>query len=81
MSRDELSRLVGDVMANPGMMEVAMTINHKSAMESYISAQGYDLTKDELLEVWIMTAKVMAGHAQPMTEAHARIDRARGAQA
>lgn len=81
MSRDELSRLVGDVMANPGMMEVAMTIKDRTAMESYISAQGYDLTKAEMLELWSMTSKVMAGHAQPMAEAKGRIAWAKGAQA
>lgn len=81
MSREELSRLVGDVMTNPSMIEEAMTIKDQPAMEEYIVNKGYDLTRDEMHEVWNMTAKVMAGHAQPMAEARARIDRAKGARA
>jgi len=78
MSRDELSRLVGDVMSNPAMISEAMTIKDQTQMENYISSKGYELTKDEMLEVWSMTAKVMAGHAQPMSDAEARIAQAKG---
>ncbi len=78
MSRDELSRLVGDVMSNPTMVSEAMSIKDQAAMEEYISSKGYELTKDEMIEVWSMTAKVIAGHAQPMKEAEARIAHARG---
>lgn len=77
MSRDEVSRLVGDVMSNPAMTEEAANIRDQAAMEAYITRKGYDLTKDEMLEVWAMTAKVMAGHTQPMSEAEARIARAK----
>ncbi len=79
MSRDEVSRLVGDIMSNPTMITEAMNIKDQATMESYISSKGYELTKDEMLEVWSMTAKVMAGHAQPMAEAEARIAQAKGA--
>ena len=79
MSRDELSRLVGDVMRNPSMIQEAMTIKDQAAMEGYIMKNGYDLTKNEMIEVWNMTAKVMAGHAQPMATAQTRISRAKGA--
>lgn len=79
MSRDEVSRLVGDVMGNPAMMTEAMSITDQTAMEQYITSKGYELTKEEMIEVWSMAAKVMAGHAQPMSEADARIARAKGA--
>lgn len=78
MSRDELSRLVGDVTSNPTMAAEAMTLTDQKSMEQYITRKGYDLTKEEMVEVWAMTAKVMAGHAQPMAEAEARIAHARG---
>lgn len=79
MSRDEISRLVADVMNNPAMAAEAMTISDQAAMEDYITRKGYDLTKEEMVEVWAMTAKVMAGHSQPMAEAEARIAHARSA--
>lgn len=77
MSRDELSRLVGDVMSNPAMIAEAANIQDQAAMEAYITSKGYELTKDEMLEVWSMTAKVMAGRTQPMAEAEARIAQAK----
>lgn len=73
MSRDEISRLVEDVMGNPVMMQEAMAIQDQSAMETYIADKGYDLTKDEMLEVWNLAAKVLAGHNMPMAEAEAQI--------
>jgi len=73
MSRDELSRLVGDVMGNSTMIQEAMTIQDQATMEGYITSKGYDLTKDEMLEVWSMTAKVMAGHSMPMTDVQSNI--------
>jgi len=73
MSRDELNRLVGDVMGNPALVQEAMTIQDQATMESYISSKGYDLTKDEMFEVWSMTAKVMAGHSMPMADVQANI--------
>lgn len=79
MSRDELSRLVGDVIADPSMIAEAMTIKDQAAMEDYISSRGYELTKDEMIEVWSMTAKVMAGHSQPMSVAQQRINSAKRA--
>lgn len=74
MSRDELSRLVGDVMSNPAMVAEASTIQDQATMESYIRSKGYNLTKDEMLEVWTMTAKVMAGHDAPMADVQASIN-------
>ncbi|QJB55547.1 Nif11 family protein [Pseudodesulfovibrio sp. zrk46] len=78
MSKEELSRLVSDVMSNPAMIAEAMSITDQAAMEAYITSKGYDLTKDEMLEVWAMAAKVMAGHAQPMEATEALIDEAKG---
>jgi hypothetical protein len=66
MSSDELSRLVNDVMTDPAMVAEAMTITDQPAMEAYITGKGYDLTPEEMDEVWAMTAKVLAGHAHPM---------------
>jgi len=60
MSQDEVTRLVNDVMSNPDMAAEAMTIADKDAMEAYITEKGYDLTKDEMGEVWTMASKVMA---------------------
>lgn len=74
MSRDEVSRLVGDVMSDPSMIAEASSIQDQQAMESYISSKGYELTKDEMLEVWTMTAKVMAGHSAPMADVQASIN-------
>lgn len=77
MSSSELSRLVGDVMSNPAMIQEAASIQDQQAMEQYIQAKGYDLTKDEMFEVWSMTAKVMAGHTQPLAMAQTRIEHAK----
>lgn len=74
MSRDEISRLVGDVMSDPALIQEAMTIQDQHGLEQYISDRGYDLTKNEIVEVWAMTAKVMAGHSMPMSETQARIN-------
>lgn len=74
MSRDEISRLVGDIMSDPAMIKEAATIENQTAMERYIASKGYDLTKDEMLEVWSMTAKVMAGHSAPMADVRASIN-------
>jgi len=77
MSRDELSRMVGDVMDCPTMIREAAAIRDRETMETYIESKGYDLTRDEILEVWSMTAKVMAGHSEPMDTARSRIEEAR----
>ncbi|MBC15916.1 protein of unknown function [Pseudodesulfovibrio profundus] len=68
MSKEEVSRLVDDVMSNPAMLAEAMQLASREDMESFITAKGYDLTKDEMGDVWEMASKVMAGHAQPMSE-------------
>lgn len=69
MSSDELSRLITDVMSNPAMVAEAMAITEQPAMEAYITSKGYDLTKEEMNEVWAMASNVMVGHMQPMTMA------------
>jgi len=73
MSKNELSRLVGDAMSNSTMIAEAMTIQDQQGMEEYITSKGYALTEEEMLEVWSMTAKVMTGHDEPMSAAEARI--------
>ncbi len=61
MSQEEVARLVNDVMSKPDMQAEAMNIADQAGMEAFITAKGYDLTKDEMGEVWEMAAKVMAG--------------------
>jgi len=74
MSKEEVSRLVDDVMSNPAMLAEAMQLASREDMESFITAKGYDLTKDEMGDVWEMASKVMAGHAQPMSETQKLIE-------
>ncbi len=74
MSKDELSRLVNDVMSNPAMLSEAMTLTDQASMETYINSKGYGLSRDEMLEVWTMAAKVLAGHTMAMAEANRRIE-------
>ncbi len=69
MSSDELSRLINDVMSNPAMVAEAATITEQPAMEAYIRGKGYDLTQEEMNEVWAMASNVMVGNIQPMTMA------------
>ena len=78
MSSDELSRLVNDVMTDPAMVAEAMTIKDQAAMEAYITDKGYGLTRQEMVEVWEMTAKVMAGHSLPMGTTEELIRSAKG---
>ena len=54
-----MDRLVGDVMGSPLMMAEAMTIKNQNDMKEYIQAKGYELTENEMLEVWKMASKVM----------------------
>ena len=68
MSQDEVSRLVNDVMSKPDMLTEAMAIKDQEAMEAFIVSKGYDLTKDEMVDVWAMAAKVMGGRAAPLSE-------------
>ncbi len=74
MSQEEVSRLINDVMADQAMLAEAMTIKDQAGMEAFITARGYDLTRDEMAEVWAMAAKIMAGHAEPMSATEERIN-------
>jgi hypothetical protein len=65
MSRSELSRLTHDVMTDPDMIDEAMAITDRAAMEAFIAARGYTLTSGELDEVWTLVAQFLTG--QPMT--------------
>lgn len=77
MSREEVSRLVGDVISDPALLQEAATIQDQAAMERYITAKGYELTREEMVEVWSMTAKVMAGHSAPMADVQASLNTVR----
>lgn len=74
MSQDEVNRLVNDVMSDSAIQAEAMTVQDQAAMEAFITAKGYNLTKAEIADVWTMAAKVIAAHAEPMDAAKARIN-------
>jgi len=74
MSRDEISRLMGDTLSNPDMIREAMTIKDRSALESYIRDRGYDLSSEEMNEVWELASKVLGGSAEPSSAARWRLD-------
>lgn len=61
MSQQEKDRLISDVMGNPMMIAEAMLIKDQAGMEAFIEKKGYDLTKEEMGEVWLMASKAMAG--------------------
>ncbi|XXJ21184.1 hypothetical protein ACR42D_16940 [Desulfovibrio caledoniensis] len=61
MSRDELSRLVGDALADPDLIREAMTLRDRPALESFVRGRGYALSPDEMDEVWELARKVLGG--------------------
>ena len=61
MSRDELSRLMGDALADPDLIREAMTLKDRPALESFVRGRGYALTSDEMDEVWELARKVLGG--------------------
>ncbi|BCS88514.1 Nif11-like leader peptide family natural product precursor [Pseudodesulfovibrio sediminis] len=61
MSQDEITRLVNDVMSDPTMAAEAMSIGDQAAMEAYITSKGYDLTEEEMTQVWAMATQFMTG--------------------
>lgn len=65
MSRDELSRLIGDALADPDMIREAMNIKDRPSMDAYVLGKGYSLTPEELDEVWELSARVLSGSAEP----------------
>lgn len=58
MSRNELSRLIGDALADQEMIREAMTFRDRTALESYVRARGYELTSGEVDEVWDLASRV-----------------------
>lgn len=64
MSKQEKDRLINDVMGKPLMMAEAMMIKDQAGMEAFITKKGYDLTKDEMTEVWQMANQAMSGGAK-----------------
>lgn len=64
MSKQEKDRLINDVMSKPLMMAEAMMIKDLAGMEAFITKKGYDLTKDEMTEVWQMANKAMSSGAK-----------------
>jgi len=58
MSRNELSRLIGDALADQEMIREAMTFRDRTALETYVRARGYELTPGEVDEVWDLASRV-----------------------
>jgi hypothetical protein len=61
MSRDELSRLMGDALADPELIREAMTLKDRPALEAFVRERGYALSPDEMDEVWELACKVLGG--------------------
>ncbi|OIQ49433.1 hypothetical protein BerOc1_01358 [Pseudodesulfovibrio hydrargyri] len=61
MSRDELSRLMGDALSDPDLIREAMTLKDRPALESFVRGRGYALTPGEMDEVWELARKVLGG--------------------
>ncbi|CCH48913.1 hypothetical protein [Pseudodesulfovibrio piezophilus] len=59
MSKEELSRLVGDVLDDPAMLAEAMKITDQTTLEHYITSRGYDLTTGEISEAWTMSTVML----------------------
>lgn len=74
MSRDELSRLIGDALADPDMIRDAMNIKDRPAMDAFILGKGYALTPEELDEIWELSARVLSGSAEPESAARWYMD-------
>ena len=64
MSRDELSRLMGDALADPDLIREAMTLKDRPALESFVRGRGYALTPDEMDEIWELASKVLGGGSE-----------------
>ncbi|WP_316897410.1 Nif11-like leader peptide family natural product precursor [Pseudodesulfovibrio indicus] len=79
MSREELSRLIGDAMADPGMIQDAMNIKDRPSMAAYVRDKGYTLTPEELDEIWELAARALSGSADPEGAARWRMDTVGGA--
>jgi hypothetical protein len=65
MSKDELSRLMGDAMSDPGLIREALTLPDRPALESFVRGRGYSLTPDEMDEVWELATKFLSGEDTP----------------
>ena len=68
MSKEKQPNLVGAPNSSQELATEAMNIQDQATMENYIRSQGYNLSKKEMLEIWAMTARAMAGHDAPMPE-------------
>lgn len=80
MSRDELSRLMGDALADQEMIREAMTIQDRPALEAYILDRGYALTPGEMDEVWTLACKVLGSGSEPADAARWRMGTVGGEQ-
>lgn len=69
MSKDELSRLIADALADPDMIRDAMNIKDRSSMDAYVLGKGYTLAPEELDEIWELSARVLSGSAGPESAA------------
>lgn len=73
MSKDELSRLMGDALADPDMIRKAMTLTDRPSLEAYIRERGYVLAPEDMDEVWALARDVLNNEAGPMSAARWRL--------
>ncbi|WP_338668314.1 Nif11-like leader peptide family natural product precursor [Pseudodesulfovibrio methanolicus] len=73
MSRDELSRLMGDALADPELIREAMTLKDRPALEAFVRERGYALSPDEMDEIWELARKVLGGGAGAVDAARWRL--------
>ncbi|MEZ7197627.1 hypothetical protein [Pseudodesulfovibrio karagichevae] len=63
MSRDELSRLMGDALADPELIREAMTLTDRPGLEAFVRGRGYALSPGEMDEIWELACKALGGGA------------------
>ena len=68
MSQEEVNRLVSDVTTKPLMLAEAMMIKDLAGMKAFIAKKGYDLTNEEMAEVWRTASRMMGGGGQAASE-------------
>lgn len=73
MSREEMTRLIRDALADPVMIEETMTITARPELERYIRRKGYRLTLEEMADIWTLASKVLNGNSEPMNAARWRM--------
>ena len=73
MSRDEMTRLIRDCLADPIMIQETMTIRDRPGLERYVRKKGYRLNRGEMADIWELAAKVLNGCNEPLDAARWRM--------